>query len=49
MRSGLQQFQHYTEKPFEGGFSYIEMLKTLRGSNLNIAKFCPKNGGNYNS
>lgn len=26
----LQQVQHYTEKPFKGGFSYIEMLKTLR-------------------
>ena len=25
-------FQHYTKKPFEGGFSYVEILKTSGAS-----------------
>lgn len=48
MSTSLQQFQHYTEKPFYVGFSYVEMLKTLRKSNLVSNKICPKDGGNYN-
>ena len=47
MNTDLQQFQHYTEKPFKGGFSYIEMLKILAKYNLSFNKSCPNNGGNY--
>jgi len=47
MRTGLQQFQRHTEKPFKGGFSYIEMLKTLCKYNLGFNKSCPNNGGYY--
>jgi len=29
-------FQHYTKKPFEGGFSYVEILKTSGASNKKL-------------
>lgn len=47
MIPGLQHIQHYTKKPFGGGFSYIEMLKTLDESTKKVMKSCPKDGGNY--
>ena len=48
MSSVLQHIQHYTSKPFEGGFDYIEILKTLGRNNLRNEKSCPMDGGNYN-
>jgi len=42
-----QQFQHYTEILFIGGFSYIEMIKILLEYYLNCKIFCPNNDKNY--